>query len=229
MPGGDPPRLLDAGDGLSLVVGDVPLALYGERELEGRLQDLDWVSAAAIAHEALVEHFSREGTVIPVKLFTMFRNDARALAYVQDNRKQIDAVLERISGCSEWGIRVSFDEAGKEQRQAAAPAAMSGIAFLRHKRDLQQRREERAKNAPRAVQAIFNGMAKVASEAHRREADPNHPELSRLLLDATYLVPTSRTARFRARARQLARQFAPRGYRVTLTGPWPPYNFIEDR
>ena len=49
-----------------------------------------------------------------------------------------------------------------------------------------------------------------------------------LLLDAAFLVPRSRTASFRGSAAKEARTLAPHGYTVTLTGPWPPYSFVQD-
>jgi hypothetical protein len=49
-----------------------------------------------------------------------------------------------------------------------------------------------------------------------------------LLLDAAFLVRRSRTEVFRALAAKEARALAPHGYAVTLTGPWPPYTFVQD-
>ncbi len=50
-----------------------------------------------------------------------------------------------------------------------------------------------------------------------------------LLLDAVFLVPRARAvsvpeARRPERRRTLARQ----GYGLTMTGPWPPYTFVQD-
>jgi hypothetical protein len=50
---------------------------------------------------------------------------------------------------------------------------------------------------------------------------------SRLLLDAAFLVPADRSTAFRATLRQQTRQLSGEGLVVSLTGPWPPYNFIE--
>jgi hypothetical protein len=49
---------------------------------------------------------------------------------------------------------------------------------------------------------------------------------SRLLLDAAFLVPVRRAGAFRALQRKQARAFRTAGIVVSLTGPWPPYNFI---
>jgi hypothetical protein len=50
---------------------------------------------------------------------------------------------------------------------------------------------------------------------------------SRLLLDAAFLVDTGRVEAFRAAARRLTHGLEAEGFSLELTGPWPPYNFIE--
>ena len=40
-----------------LIVSDAPLAEYGEASLSAKLSDLEWVSRAAVAHEAVTQSF----------------------------------------------------------------------------------------------------------------------------------------------------------------------------
>ena len=105
LPGASRPRTIDAGRGLWLVAADAPLSQYGEKPIEKGLQDLAWVSSVAVPHEAVVEHLSRAGTVVPMKLFTLFRSDARALEHVSRQRRRIDRLVARIEGREEWGLR----------------------------------------------------------------------------------------------------------------------------
>ena len=50
---------------------------------------------------------------------------------------------------------------------------------------------------------------------------------SRLLLDAAFLVPRRRATAFRSALKKNARLLDAPGVVVSMTGPWPPYNFIE--
>jgi hypothetical protein len=114
LPGCSPPRLLAAGGGLWLVVSTAPLSQYGAEEIQSRLSDLSWVSDRALAHEAVVEHFTgvtEAAAVLPLKLFTLFSSGERALAYVGENRERIDRSLDRVAGRVEWGVRVRLDDA----------------------------------------------------------------------------------------------------------------------
>src|SRR5919201_469967 len=111
LPGMGPVRLIDVDRELFLAVADAPLDLYGEAAINRRLSDLDWVSRAAVAHEAVVESFIDASAVLPMKLFTMFMNDARAVAHVRGDRQRILSLAKRVANQHEWGIRVILDRA----------------------------------------------------------------------------------------------------------------------
>src|SRR5947207_6816428 len=111
LPGMGPVRLVDVDRGLYLAVADAPLTRYGEAAINRGLSDLDWVSRAAIAHESVVESFIDPTAVLPMKLFTIFTSDARALEHVSAQRAHIDAVVKRVANHQEWGVRVVLDRA----------------------------------------------------------------------------------------------------------------------
>ena len=106
LPGLGKPRLLDAGTGLWIVAGDAPLPQYGEASIARGLTDLEWVSTCAIAHESVVERWIRAQAVVPMKLFTIFESDERALAYIRQQRRRLDRIIRRVAGRCEWGVRI---------------------------------------------------------------------------------------------------------------------------
>ena len=87
---------------------------------------------------------------------------------------------------------------------------------------------ELAERARNTVADVYDSLAKQARMSTRRAASELPVEGGPLLLDAAFLVPTSRSARFRTIAVREARALDREGYRVLLTGPWPPYSFIRD-
>src|SRR5262245_16609570 len=104
-----PVRLVDVDRGLYLVVSDAPLAQYGEAAIQRGLGDLDWVSRAAVAHETVVESFIDAAAVLPMKLFTMFNDDDRAIANVRQDGERVAALVKRLGRHHEWGVRVAID------------------------------------------------------------------------------------------------------------------------
>ena len=230
LPGTGRVRALDAGDGLWLVVADAPLSRYGSAPLEARLRDLEWVAACATAHEAVVEFAARAATTVPLKLFTLFSGDERAVAHIRRLRPTIDRVLGRVAGRQEWGVRVRLDEGDARRRQVdrarrATAGVSSGTRFLVLKKEQQQAVREALARGREDVDAAFEALAGVADDARRRPPDAVEGA-ARLVLDATFLLPPARLARFKKVARTAATRLGRHGYELTLSGPWPPYNFV---
>ena len=99
-------RLLDAGHGLWLIVADAPQARFDESRIQRGLHDFKWLSRCAVAHEAVVEYFVRARAVVPMKLFTIFESDSRALAEIARQRRQLDRSIQHVAGGREWGARI---------------------------------------------------------------------------------------------------------------------------
>jgi len=231
LPGAAPLRTIDAGNGLWLVASDAPLERYGEKPIERGLQDLAWVSSVAVPHEAVVEHLARTGTVVPMKLLTLFRSDERALEHIAKQRKRIDRLLQRIEGREEWGIRVLLDEVAalrraREEAQTVAAGA-PGAAFLLRKKKEHDAAREVIEHARDRADELFELLAAKADDARRRP--PPQGELGkRVLLDAAFLLPRRKARAFQAAVRAEAKRLSGRDYQLTLSGPWPAYTFVAD-
>ena len=114
IPGGGRPGVRPIAPSLWIVAAAVPLDVYGPSALEPRLRDLDWVAQVAVAHEAVVEHCSRErgATVIPMKLFTLFSSPARAIGEMRRRSGRLASLFAKLQGCEEWGVRIMRGPAG---------------------------------------------------------------------------------------------------------------------
>lgn len=227
VPRGEAPRVVAAGRSLHAVVSSVPLDAFGEAAIARGFRDLTWVSECAVGHERVVERFLGRGTVVPMKLFTIFTSDARALEHIGRERGAIDRLVRRLKDRVEVGVRVSFRPA-----LVTAPAsrrALSGAEYLRAKRSVREATVELSARAQARVEEIFETCARLASESTRRPVLETPSGGGRVLLDAAYLVPVKAIAGFRTGVRALARQLASEGYHIALTGPWPAYNFIGPR
>lgn len=227
LPGAERPQALPVTSSLWLIVAAVPLAVYGPDHLDRHLADLDWVGRIALAHESVVEHFARRSgiTVIPMKLFTMFSSPERALADIAKRKGPIAAAMRRIAGAEEWGIRIMRGGIAAAA-PARAPRAASGAAFLAAKKQVRDD-ARRAKLAAAEVAAdAFARLSSIARDARRR-SDAPAAGAAPPLLDAAFLVPASGRTRFKAAAKREAGRCVEAGVQLTLSGPWPAYNFVQ--
>ena len=235
MPGGRDVRLLEipgsqpgrkgAGGRDWLIVSTVPERVYGEAALEEGLRQIEWVAPRALAHEAVVEHFLAAPAVLPMQLFTMFTEDDRALEHVVRDRRRIAAILKRIDRQVEWGLRLSWNP-DTPASPAKRSAPRSGADYLVRKREQRDLAQARLKQARTQANRIYKAVSREATAAHRRTSTEQAAPGSRLLLDAAFLVPARRAATFRAAVGRHARVLEGAGLTVSLTGPWPAYNFI---
>jgi hypothetical protein len=223
VPGLGASRLLDAGRGLWVVAADAPLPRFGEASIQRGLRDLNWLSRCAVAHEAVVESWLRARAVVPMKLFTIFESDERALADIVRQRRRLDAVTRRIGGRREWGLRVR--RVGAASRPTTRRVT-TGAGYLAAKKQARDAEQESAARGLAGVNRTFAAFAALAVEADRRPAAAGD-QPSSVLLDAAFLVDVTRTPGFRAAVRRATREWARTGHRIELTGPWPAYNFIE--
>jgi len=225
-------RVLDVDGGLFLVVADAPAEQYGAAALQARLSDVEWVSKAAVAHEAVVESFAAAPAVLPMKLFTLFNSDQRAIEHVRRDRARIDDLAKRLAHHDEWGVRVILDRgralASSTPTRTGRRTALTGAGYLSGKKAQRDAAAELAERARDTVADLFDRLSKTARAARRRPAGELPVEGGPLLLDAAFLVPRRSARAFRARTAREARSLARHGYNVTVTGPWPPYTFIQD-
>jgi hypothetical protein len=229
LPSTSPPRPVRVDDELWLVVSDAPLRHYGAEAIASQLDDLEWVSQRAMAHEAVVEHFLPADAVLPMKLFTLFESEASALEHLRRTRARTRRLLERLGGRVEWGVRLRFAAPKTPRKTRTGAPTASGRAFLEARREERQA-AGRALEAARALAEDCYRELGAASQASWRAELPAGPAAGGLLLDAAFLLARGRSPSapaFEKDLRRWAQRLRTASVETVLTGPWPPYHFME--
>jgi hypothetical protein len=220
-------RLLTVSRRRSVVVSDVPLGRYGQAAIEKRLASLEWVARVAVAHERVVEAFLSADAVLPMKLFTIFAADARAVAHVVAAAAELDVLARRVARRQEWGVRLALGKAPARPRHTVPPSP-SGAAYLHQKKAMKDEAARRASQARVVAAELFDSLAAHASDVRKRSGREVAAAGGSLLLDAALLIPRSGSSRFKAAAARQARALSTEGYAIAISGPWPPYSFMRE-
>jgi Gas vesicle synthesis protein GvpL/GvpF len=209
------------------VISDAPLDDFSEQPLARHLSDLDWVSRAAVAHEAVIASFMPQSdAVVPMKLFTLFTNDARALEQLRSGWTRVERLIRRLAKHDEWGLRLVFDDTRAPADDQ--PAGIdSGRNYLLAKRRQQAAATARKTNMRKVAGDVLKSLRPLTRDTRQRAITGPQESRSRLLLDAAFLVPRGKAARFRTAAARQAKKIAPAGFALQVTGPWPPYSFVD--
>ncbi|MFI1302003.1 GvpL/GvpF family gas vesicle protein [Streptomyces sioyaensis] len=234
-----PLRTVTCGE-LSALVSSVPADAYGEEGMRARLEDLSELAAVARTHHAVIEAAHATTTVLPIRLATVYLDDARVRSMLHERRADFGELLTWLEGHVELGVKVYADlrEAAATPPAATppgpnpAPAPGSASAPVRSGRAyLQQRRAQRRRHrdAYRAAGAVAGAVPDrvsalaTARVAHRPQQGDLASGPGENISNEAYLVPAERTGQFHQALTGLADDVP--GVHVEITGPWAPYSF----
>ncbi|MFI2378542.1 GvpL/GvpF family gas vesicle protein [Streptomyces sp. NPDC018964] len=226
--GGDPPRLLPH-HGLVAVVSHVPEADFAEEPLRAHLEDLDWLTAVARAHQGVIDALTTVTTPLPLRLGTVFRDDSGVRTMMEAREESFLRTLDRLEGRVEWGVKVYVESDPAPKTPAApAPKPASGRDYLRQRRMQTKSQDDLWQRAETFATRLHETLS-GAAEASRLHA-PQNPTLSgasgRNVLNAAYLVPRVKSEEFVEKVDR-TKDSEP-GIRVELTGPWAAYSFAGE-
>jgi anion-transporting ArsA/GET3 family ATPase len=148
-----------------------------------------------------------------------------------DEVAALQQILELAGSDRYQRIVVDTAPTGHLLRMLTMPAVLSGLAPLTGAAFLAARKQARDKSRTAALaiaeaaEAAFELLSKIAREGRRRTDEPLGAAAP--ILDAAFLVPARRRARFHAAAERLAQDVARTGGRMTVSGPWPAYNIVD--
>ncbi|MER6119487.1 GvpL/GvpF family gas vesicle protein [Streptomyces sp. NPDC001743] len=216
------------GGGLCALVSAVPADTFSDGGLAAQMEDLDRLEAVARAHHAVVDAAFAETSVLPMRLATVYLDDARVADMLVRQRREFQELLGRLEGQVELGVKVYADPraaAAPEPSAGASAGAGAGRAYLRQRRAQQHSSQD----AYRTASALAARAAQVA-ESHATARAVHRPQQGQLasrpgvnVANEAYLVPREHTERLRQELSTLA-DGAP-GVSVEVTGPWAPYSF----
>jgi Gas vesicle synthesis protein GvpL/GvpF len=224
-------------DGLAVLVSRVPLAEFGEAPLRSNLNDLDWLERVARAHETVLERALELGTIVPLRICTIFADEQGVARMLAERRTALDTALEALDGRQEWGVKLLADRAAIEaaaRRRAPQPlddelaGRSEGGAYMLRRREERELRAAADRLAGDLAEDVHARLQDWASDAVVNP--PQNRELSGhegdMLLNAAYLVEAAKVERLRDVVAELQERHRELGARLELTGPWPPYNFV---
>ncbi|WP_330456344.1 GvpL/GvpF family gas vesicle protein [Streptomyces sp. NBC_00820] len=226
---GAPVRLVPDSHGtLAFVVSHVPAEDFQEEALKRHLEDLDWLEAIARAHHGVVEALAMHTTLLPLRLATVYLDDARARDVLDAGRAQFAQRLARLVDHVEWGVKIYVEPSAAPA--APEPSRMAdltpGRSYLRDRRHQRSLRDSVYQAAQQAAETIEAAGRRLATEraCHRVQQGALAGPSGENVVNDAYLVPRENCEEFRAEVTHAADGL--QGVRVEVTGPWAPYSFV---
>ena len=200
--------------------------------------DPEWLAAAVQRHHAAIRNSFETGPVLPIRFGTVMEERAVAPLLIA-HHDRFAAVLDRFHGLEEWGVKLLCNPASLARGAARASetvraldaeiaASGPGRAYL-----LQRRRDaalaEALEASREAVVAHCRerllATAVEAADLPAPRAAEARPE--EMIANLAFLLPHERADEFTAAADALPNEHEGLWLIVEMSGPWPPYSFVD--
>ena len=192
-----------------------------------------------LAYQRVVESFHCHpavGGVIPVRYGALFGEEFQIIRLLKERSKQYKALLKELDGCVEMGIRILISDFGFRIADSEIPIQQlktrnskletSGRAYLAARKvhyEQQEKFNKQAKEVIEQYRAAFNGLFLKCKTEFPSIGNPQSA-IRNPVLSLYFLVRREHAERFRQVFRKIRVKEPPR---LLLSGPWPPYNFVQ--
>jgi hypothetical protein len=235
----EPPRLVAAA-GLAALASRVALREFGEAPLRENLNDLAWLERIVRAHESVLDSMLDGGAVVPMRVCTIYRDDAQIGEMLESRATLFHDALAWLAGKTEWGVKIVADRTRLEEHarsQSDTARALGedvtrkpeGGAYLARKKLAALVRDEAGRilnDVVRRTHARLEEWAagSVVLPAQNRDLSGYEGDM---VFNGAYLVEDERVDAFSSVLDELGSEYGPLGLAFDLTGPWPAYNFAD--
>jgi hypothetical protein len=182
-----------------------------------RSSDLVPTASRVWEYEKALESIHRHQVVVPLRYGTVFGHKRQLIGMLQERGPKYEALLRRIDGCVEMGIRAFLP---RRPRRRGPAAHLSGAAYLTAQRERYAREDRLALEQEimaRRISGCLSGLFRRCKREFGFLA-------GRQCLSLHFLVPKKALSDFR---KALATIEADQESELFLSGPWPPFNFVE--
>lgn len=202
--------------GQSTITLDADLRLIQSERLAALVTtndaELSRESAAVMEYGDKIMRIHQQTTLIPMRYGSLLADEDDVIKHLKDHADHYHALLLKLSDCEEVGIRITLKN---REDETVAPQS-SGQAYLLARKSIYSVSEL----ATQQETLINNALAGLYRE-QRAMLSVFNGQRTYLL---SYLVPRATLESFKSEYSKLT---ISAGEQVILSGPWPPYNFVD--
>lgn len=226
---------------IEAVVGEIdPSKFDGEKIKNKLLDDPKWTEENIRRHHEVIDMAFQAGVVIPMKFGTMYKTKISFTETLEKYYRQFKNLIFRLQDKKEWGVKAYLDhkkfiEGLKKKNKTIQKlekkrsSVQEGMRWYIERKIDEIIADESEGEIEKDLQHFVENLDKHAEKVRLNEAlskDIQEPARE-MILNAACLVKNDALQSFRDLFYGLAKEATHRGIALQLTGPWPPYNFVE--
>jgi hypothetical protein len=168
-------------------------------------------------HGRVIADCFKLSTVLPFRFATTFADDDSLRRSVRSNQRHFLANVERLRGKAEMHLKVLVDDTCPGTATRDMTVGQQYLTSLRESAGRQRERQSRARALSVQMHRMFLPIAE--------EITCKRMESGKLLLDIAHLIDNKTIERYQNKYCSAAQEL--KECRMQLSGPWPPYHFVQ--
>jgi hypothetical protein len=191
-----------------------------------------WVKKSVLEFAGVIEKLSEHTNLLPVRYGTMLQSDEVIRQLLQSHYDAFKSNLKKVANKAEFGLKVLWDyEKLKNEikEKSGAVEIKSGDYFKQNTVHTNYLLGKMKRH--KLDDAVLQYVEKFIEEINHSFI-PLNPETKfkklvsdSIMLDAVFLIEKSKHNDFKAIIEIIGQQHA--DFQFLLTGPWPPYSFVD--
>jgi hypothetical protein len=168
-------------------------------------------------HARVISDCFKLSTVLPFRFATTFADDDGLRRSVRSNQRHFLANVERLRGKAEMHLKVLVDDTCPGNSARDMTVGQQYLTSLRESASRQRERQSKARALSVQMHRMFLPLAE--------EVSCKRMESGKMLLDIAHLIDNRTVERYQNKYSSATLEL--KECRMQLSGPWPPYHFVQ--
>ncbi len=168
-------------------------------------------------HARVISDCFKLSTVLPFRFATTFADDDGLRRSVRSNQRHFLANVERLRGKAEMHLKVLVDDTCPGNSARDMTVGQQYLTSLRESAGRQRERQSKARALSVQMHRMFLPLAE--------EITCKRMDSGKLLLDIAHLIDNRTVERYQNKYTSATTEL--KDCRMQLSGPWPPYHFVQ--
>lgn len=222
------------------IVKYVPESEYSEDNFKRNLSDMTWLETNAREHVDVISMLMEQNTMIPFKFGTIFLTEESLRKFIADYSNSLTENFQHIKNMEEWSVKIycnrkalceKIDELSEDAAALEKQIMESslGKAYLLKKKKTDLIENEMDRLCKEYGQNYFNEFENLSESTSLNNLLPKDftGREDMMILNAVFLVHTKKVTDFNNTKDKLIEKYGNFGFKIEITGPWPPFSFIS--
>ncbi|WP_216830682.1 GvpL/GvpF family gas vesicle protein [Alkalihalobacterium elongatum] len=229
-------------DHITAVLCELDSNEFSIDSIEKNTQDPQWLTVKATHHHEIVNNLHKSCTVVPLKFCTIYSNETSLKQELQQNQEDILKLFTRFENCDGWNVKIycqketwlAFWEVHdrtvlkeKEKISQMSP----GTQFLMKKKLKQKLIHTVDSHIEKVIHQfhellIKNSTQYTSKKIWNKQVTGKQEEM---VWNGVYLVENNDDTlnEIKKVIKQFQLNYEKQGLMIEITGPWPPYDFLD--